>query len=131
MHPVNEQQEQCGIYNNLLQEMQNDNAPERHDRYLRMTKHSFNHLLEMITPLIKKDDMNMREAIIFGLKLEETLHHLAKGVSQTSIADHYRLGGSTVLQIIYDTSEATYKVLQPICLIPPSGPAEWKSVADG
>ena len=131
MHPINKQREQCGIYNNLLQEMRNDNASERHNRYLRMTKHSFDHLLEMITSLIKKDDTNMREAIIPGLKLAVTLHHLAEGASQASIADHYRLGRSTVSQIIYDTSEAIYKVLQPIYLVPPSGPAEWKYVADG
>ena len=76
-------------------------------------------------------DTHLRKAIAPGLKLAITLHHLAEGASHASISAHYRLGRSTTSQIIYNTVDALWKVLQPIYLKPPSGPTEWKHVAKG
>lgn len=107
-----------------------DDAVEHHRQYLRMSRESFDHLLTLVSPYITKQDTNMREAIPPGLKLVVTLHHLASGNSHIDIAHHYRLGRSTVGEIIYDVSEAIWKVLQPQYLRVPCGPEEWKSIAN-
>ena len=73
----------------------------------------------------------MQQAIQPALKLAVALHHLAEGARHSSIAAHYHLGKSTLSEIIYDTCRALYKVLQPIYMRTPSGPDEWKAVADG
>ena len=88
-------------------------------------------LLRLIEPYIKKCDTVFRDAIEPGLKLAVTLHHLAEGASHVSIANHYRLGRSTVSTAIYDTCEALWKVLKPLYLKSPLGPAEWLKVAEG
>ena len=94
-----------------------------------MSKDNFDHLLDLVTPHIKKQDTNMREAVEPGLKLAVTLHHLAEGASHCSIAAHYRLGRSTVSQIIYDTCEALYTVLQPVYMPVPSSADDWKKIS--
>lgn len=71
----------------------------------------------------------MRRAIEPGLKLAVTLHHLAEGASHSTIALHYRLGRSTVSNIIYETCDAIWKVLQPLYMKKPDGPREWKTIA--
>ena len=73
----------------------------------------------------------MRKTIQPEVKLAVTLHHLAEGSTQSSIALHYRLGRSTVSQIIYDTCKAIWTVLQPIYLSPPKSPEDWKAIAKG
>ena len=88
-------------------------------------------LLRLIEPYIKKCDTSFRDAIEPGLKLAVTLHHLAEGASHVSIANHYRLGRSTVSAAIYDTCEALWKVLQPLYLKSPQGPTEWLKVVEG
>ena len=79
-----------------------------------MNKDSVDQLLTLIGTSIAKQDTKMKEAIEPGLKLAITLHHLAERASHKSIAHHYRRKLFTVSQIIYDTCEAIYKVLQTI-----------------
>ena len=83
---------------------------------MRMSTESFDHILLLIYGDIQKLDTDMRPATQPALKLAVTLH-LAEGASHSSIAAHYRLGRS--------------KVLQPIYMGTPTGPDEWKTVADG
>jgi hypothetical protein len=71
----------------------------------------------------------MRRAIEPGLKLAVTLHHLAEGASHSTIVLHYRLRRSTVSNIIYETCDAIWKVLQPLYMKKPDGPREWKTIA--
>lgn len=129
VHPINQHRDTRGVFGSLLQELRCDNA--RHIMYMRMSTESFDHILSLIYGDIQKMDTNMRPAIQPALKLAVTLHHLAEGASHSSIAAHYRLGRSTVSEMIYDTCRALYKVLQPIYMRTPTGPDEWKAVADG
>lgn len=128
VHEINTQRNEKGLYHTLVQELRLDN--ERHSQYFRMDKDSFDHLLELISPSLTKQDTQMRDAIEPGLKLAVTLHHLAEGASHKAIAAHYRLGRSTVSEIIYDTCRALYTILQPIYLPTPQGPAQWKAIAE-
>jgi hypothetical protein len=88
-------------------------------------------LFEQVHPRLKKIDTNMRDAIAPDLKLALTLHHLAEGTTHSTLSSNFRVGRSTVSEIIYDTCKAIYDVLQPIYMKPPSSPAEWKAVAEG
>lgn len=119
-----------GLYSTLVQDLRMDDAKDRHHRYLRMSRQTFDHLLSLVEHAITKKDTNMRAAISPGLKLVVTLHHLADGATHSCIAQHYRLGRSTVSNIIYETCEALYSILQPIYMKPPSGPADWKNISD-
>lgn len=131
VHSINLLREEKGLYNNLIMELREPNATRQHRQYLRMSKEHFDHLLRLVAPHITKQDTFMRRAIHPGIKVAVTLHHLAEGASHNSIAMHYRLGRSTVSEIIYDTAKAIYDVLQPLYMKPPSGPEEWKRIANG
>ena len=131
VHSINEKRDRLVVYANLVNELRGDEDSRRHIKYLRISPENFDYILEAIRPLITKLDTNMRKAIEPGLKLAVTLHHLAEGASHASIASHYRLGRSTVSQIIDETCVALWTVLQPIYLKPPSGPGEWRAIADG
>ena len=129
VHPLNRERHALGIYHTLLKEMRLHS--DRHTRYLRMNPESFNFILGQISPLIQGQDTNMRKCLEPGLKLAVTLHHLAEGMSQRCIADHYRLGRSTVCGIIQQTCDALWQVIQPVYLKPPTGPHARKEIADG
>jgi hypothetical protein len=55
--------------------------------------------------------------------------YLASGDQQKSIAKNYRVGRSTVCEIIHETTDLIYQALQPRFLPVPST-AEWKLIAD-
>ena len=129
VHPLNLQREKKGLYANLVPDLRDDNAVDRHHHYFRMSRECYGHLLQLVTPQLTKQDTTMREAIKPDLKLAVTIHHLAEGASHGSIATHYRLGKSTVSEIIYDTCQAIIDVLEPVYLKPPSGPEQWKLIA--
>lgn len=131
VHPINEKREQLGVYANLIQELRLDTDNRRFVKYLRMTPENFDYVLQLVAPLIAKEDTNMREAIKPGVKLAVTLHHLAEGSSHAAISAHYRLGRSTVSGIIEETCKALWDVLQPIYMQAPRGPDQWKAVAGG
>lgn len=130
VHRINLNRNEAGLYNTLIQDLRMDDATDRHQRYLRMSKQTFDHLLSLVAETLTKQDTNMRPAIKPGLKLVVTLHHLADGATQSCIAQHYRLGRSTVSNIIYETCDALYSILQPIYMNPPSGPTDWKHISE-
>ena len=129
IHPINRSRQDHSVYYRLVTELRGDEA--RFKKYFRMTPTNFDHLLSLVKPYLVKKDTRMRKAIVPGLKLAITLHHLAEGASHSAIAAHYRLGRSTTSIAIYDTLAALWKVLQPIYLKPPTGPTEWKIISEG
>ena len=129
VHPISLRRHELGVYHTLVQEMRLYN--NRHTKYLRMGPESFDFILNKITPLIEKQDTNMRKSLEPGLKLAVTLHHLAEGASHRTIADHYRLGRSTVSEIIYATCNAIWETMQPEFMKPPAGPGDMKEIAKG
>lgn len=84
----------------------------------------------MIAHRITKQDTQMRPAIPADTRLCVTLHFLVTGMSFTTLAFIYALGRKTVSDIVYDTCEAIWDVLQPIYLRLPSTHAEWQNIAD-
>ncbi|KAJ8915430.1 hypothetical protein NQ315_003191 [Exocentrus adspersus] len=52
----------CGFVHNLLQELRLGDA-KVYKNFLRMSTNDFDYLLEKVTPLIKRQDTHMRQAI--------------------------------------------------------------------
>lgn len=121
-----------------------------------MYKHDFDFLLEKLSPIISKCHY-AREPISPGEMLSATLRYhilfilllvfvgdhvfsiinltpyfryLAAGVSMKSISYNYRLGMSTVSEIIKSTSSAIWNILRTEYLKNPTE-EHWKSIAEG
>ncbi|KAF4115237.1 hypothetical protein G5714_002726 [Onychostoma macrolepis] len=79
---------------------------------LRMTAEDFDFLLGKVKHLITKQDTKMRLAIPPGERMSLTLRFLATGESFKSLRFHYRVGTSTISQIVVETCAALYQVLK-------------------
>ncbi|XP_055527739.1 uncharacterized protein LOC129720301 [Wyeomyia smithii] len=79
--------------------------------FLRMNIDGFHTLLELVSPLIKKQDSNMREALSVGERLALTLRILATGDSFMSLQYLLRISQSTISTIIPEVCDAIYKAL--------------------
>ena len=95
-----------------------------------MSPESYDHLLELLKPLISKKNTKFREPISAEIRLAVTLRYLASGESQQSLSWSYRIGRSTVSKIIRETSKAIWDILSPDYLKSPSSEVEWKQVSD-
>lgn len=103
---------ELGCYGQLLRELENE-VPQLYKNFLRMNIADFNNLLELVSPLIKKEDTNMREAISPGERLALTLRFLATGDSFMSLQYLFRIPQTTISTIIPEVCDAIYKVLLP------------------
>ena len=66
------------VYNNLLKEMCLEDSQAFYD-FHRMSRKNFFILLELVSPLIKKQDTKMRNSISPAQRLSITLRYLATG----------------------------------------------------
>lgn len=103
---------ELGCYSKLLRELENE-VPQLYKNFLRMNIADFNNLLEIVSPLIKKENSNMREAIPPGERLALTLRFLATGNSFMSLQYLFRIPQTTISTIIPEVCDALYKVLLP------------------
>ena len=70
--------DKSGAYKGVIEEVKTDD-PTSFRTFMRMDEESFNFLLEKVSPLIKRQDTNMRQAISPGERLSLTLRFLATG----------------------------------------------------
>ncbi|KAG8177484.1 hypothetical protein JTE90_008668 [Oedothorax gibbosus] len=84
-----------GCYENLMMELALEDA-EGYRRWLRMDTEAFELLLIKVTPLISKQDTNMRKSISAGERLSVTLRYLATGETQSSLSFQFRIGQNTI-----------------------------------
>ena len=85
-----------------------------------MSPERFDALLEMVEPLVRRKRTNFREPISPAERLSLTLRFLATGESQQSLSFSFRMGKTTVSNIVSETCDAIYSVLSPQYLSPPS-----------
>ncbi|XP_062412373.1 uncharacterized protein LOC134102312 [Sardina pilchardus] len=97
---------------------------------LRMDVDDFNFLLDKVQPLIQRKDTTLRKAITARQRLSVTLRFLATGESFRSLCFQYRIGRSTIGQIVTETCEALCVVLKDH-LKTPTTEAGWREVARG
>ena len=100
-----------GAHHALMQELSAED-PEGFRNFLRMDTKDFQELLRKVTPLIQRQDTNMREAISSSERLSITLRYLATGDSYHSLEYLYRIPVSTLSGLIQETCQAIYDSLK-------------------
>ncbi|XP_011312330.1 uncharacterized protein [Fopius arisanus] len=101
--------------------------PQMFFRHTRMTVPIFNQLLEMMRPSLSKKNHG---ALVPEERLAITLRYLATGDQVLSIAMAYRVGQSTVYNIIKETCNAIFDILAPDFLRPPER-EDWINICHG
>ncbi|CAH1961161.1 unnamed protein product [Acanthoscelides obtectus] len=95
----------------LLKELRQD-YPSDFKNYLRMDFDTFNILLELISPIISKQNTKMRESISAEERLAATLRYLATGRSNEDLKFSTGISPSSLCYIIPETCKAIYQVLK-------------------
>ncbi|KAL4091948.1 hypothetical protein QTP88_026547 [Uroleucon formosanum] len=95
-----------------------------------MNNDSFNELLEMISPIITKQDTVMRKAISPTERLATTLRFLATGRSFEDLKFSTAIAPQTISSIILETCEAMITKLQEYIQLPKNSEG-WSAVAKG
>ena len=83
-----------GEYNHLLERLCDR---EYHFRYLRMSKERFDHLFNLVEPLVAKKDTRFRQGILARKRLTITLRYLATGCYQQTLSYAFRDGRSILI----------------------------------
>ena len=130
MRKINIKRSKKGEYHALIQEMRLSDQ-ESFYKYFRITPARFDELLRIVGPEITRQHTNFRSPISPGERLAVTLRFLATGDSMQTIVFSYRLGHSTVCNIIEDTCDGLWSTLAPEYLRTPSCADEWKKISQG
>lgn len=116
-----------GVQNLLLKEVLQNN-PEEYRRLLRVSHDQFQELLSRVGPRIARQNTGMRRSIDPATRLQVTLRYLATGESHHSLSRQFRLGHSSVNNIIHETCAEIYDELKGECLRLPKTDEEWREV---
>ncbi|XP_035204963.1 protein ALP1-like [Stegodyphus dumicola] len=93
--------------------------PELFFNYFRMSIDQFDRLAALVSPLLIKNQTNMRAPLSPEERLSICLRHLATGNSYSSLAYSFRVGKSTVGVVVPETCNAIWTALQPVYLKEP------------
>lgn len=100
-----------GASNCLLKELALED-PKEYFLALRMSKESFDILLNKIELSIQKNDTIMRDAIPATTKLQAVLYFLATGNSLRSLQHFYRISKASLSEMIPEICDAIYETLK-------------------
>lgn len=112
VRPWIQRRDYLGASSRLFEELKKED-PETHNNVLRMTAPQFQQFLDLVEPLIRKQDSTFRQAIPCKTKLEITLRYLATGDSFRSLALLFRVPHNTISVFLPEVMAAIYEVLQP------------------
>lgn len=96
---------------NLLDEIHCTEEEEDYANYYRMKEACFDHLLELVTPYLLKQDTCMRESITPKEKLAATLRYLATGRTIECLKFSVIMSPAAISEAIMDTCRALVHVL--------------------
>ncbi|KAG0435955.1 hypothetical protein HPB47_018229 [Ixodes persulcatus] len=111
--------------------------PNEYRRLLRVSQEQFLELLARVGPTIERQESVMRRAITHATRLQVTLRYLATGKLFLSTlwnfvdAKFFRLGHSSVNDLIAKTCTAVYEELKSDCLQIPKTKDDWHAVIKG
>ena len=94
-----------------------------------MSPERFDHLLSIVGPHITREDTNFRKSIAANERLAITLRFLASMESQQSLSYSYRVGRSTISNIVRETCKVIYDGLAPTYLKAPSLADDWLAIS--
>ena len=69
-----------GAFHSLVQELKDEDA-KKYKNFLRMSPETFDKLLQLVRPLIQKEETNFKKPIAPEERLAVTLRYLASGMS--------------------------------------------------
>lgn len=115
VHPYLQMRDEMGMFNNQIQLLKL--YPEHFENYHRMSLESYTELLNLVEQRLTKQHF-ITTPIKPELKLSLTLRYLASGCQMKDFFYSYMVGTATISEIIRDTTEALWDVLQPIVLAP-------------
>ncbi|KAG0716812.1 hypothetical protein GWK47_008766 [Chionoecetes opilio] len=118
------------VFNNLLKEMFLEDSRGFYE-FHRMSKDNFVKLLNLVSPLIRKQDTKLRKAVSPAQRLSVTLRYLATGESRRSLEFQYKIRHNLISSIIPEVCDALFAVLRGTYLKLPTTSAEWQEVASG
>ncbi|KAL4714708.1 hypothetical protein ACJJTC_005198 [Scirpophaga incertulas] len=118
---------QEGEYHYLFPRLLSDSA--RFHTYFRMSKTKFYKLLYWTKPHIQQQDTRFRKSIGAEERLMVTIRFLATGDSFKTIGESFRLGYSTVQEIIHTTCAVIWEVLSKL-VMPEPNKEMWKKISE-
>ena len=121
--------EQQGHYTNLIAEMRLEDH-SMHFNYFRMLPSTFDDLLHLVGPSLKRQRSHFREPLPPALRLAVALRYLATGEGQASLSLNFRIGKSTVCEILSEVPEKIWDALRPIAVTFPGSVEEWKRISN-
>lgn len=127
IRPMYQNRKNQSQYFNLMTELENEDR-EYYFRYIRMSPDRFKHLLSLVEDDIRKTSIR-RETVIPAERLAICLRYLATGDSQQSQSFNFRVGRSTVSNIIKEVCDSLWKRLSPNYLKMPASTQEWINIA--
>ncbi|KAK2555533.1 Protein ANTAGONIST OF LIKE HETEROCHROMATIN PROTEIN 1 [Acropora cervicornis] len=95
-----------------------------------MPHHKFIELLSVIGPLVPKQDTPMRMSTPPGERLALTLRYLATGESFQSLSFQFRIGRTTIGEIVMQVCTAMLNTLKETYLKTPSSEEKWREIAE-
>lgn len=121
--------EERGAYNTIFKELAIEDSCGFAE-YMRMPHHKFIELLSIIGPLVQKQDTPMRMSIPPGERLALTLRYLATGESFQSLSFQFRIGRTTIGEIVMQVCTAMLNTLKETYLKTPSSEEKWREIAE-
>ena len=94
-----------------------------------MSPERFDHLISIVGPHIRREDTNSRKSIAANERLAITLRFLACMESQQSLSYSYRVGRSTISNIVRETCKVICDGLPPTYLKAPSLADDWLAIS--
>nr|XP_049466041.1 uncharacterized protein LOC120957856 [Anopheles coluzzii] len=114
--------------NRLLTDITTSGIYETMNRFLRMKKEDFFHLLSLVGPKIAKMDTDFRKAITEQEKLLITLRYLATGETFTSLQYVFRVSRHSISRIVKETCACLIEALRDYVKLP-STEEEWLAIS--
>ncbi|KAK0142795.1 Protein ALP1-like [Merluccius polli] len=128
VHEILQGRLQHGEFHRLVQELRLDEG--RFQRYFRLDMEQFDSLRSKIGPLITRQHTNYRRPIPPTERVAICLRFLATGDSYRTIAYSYRVGISTVANIVNQVTRFIWDALvQEYMPVPTTD--DWRSIAEG
>ncbi|CAB4006040.1 Hypothetical predicted protein [Paramuricea clavata] len=115
------------IINSDLKNLNKDTAG--FSEFMRMPYSKFTELVELISPIIARCDTIMREAISPGERLAICIRYLATGETFRSLSFQFRIGRTTISEIVLDVCTAIFNELGKSHLQTPNSTEKWKEIA--
>nr|XP_040237731.2 uncharacterized protein LOC120958789 [Anopheles coluzzii] len=114
--------------NRLLTDITTSGIYETMNRFLRMKKEDFFHLLSLVGPKIAKMDTDFRKAITEQERLLITLRCLATGETFTSLQYVFRVSRHSISRIVKETCACLIEALRDYVKLP-STEEKWLAIS--